>query len=300
MERDPEAKDGDGAGPFRLEDETAPAAVPGEHAVVPPPDARAPAPEAKEERAVDVRTVRERLDPASVTVPGPLPPPPGWPGEALRYPWRGRGTVALLVAAAVFAGADLLTIANAFLGAIVKIVLLAWAIAWQTRALLSTALGADRPPRAWRPDDLEGGTLGVLARVGLRTGLYLVPALVAWVVPYVRDPKVGHDARSWTVVAAWTAGALLFAPVVLLGSATGNPRMTWPWGALPWLFRGLRVVLAAAGSWAALVAAEVVVARFDAPSGGAFLACLALRAVVLTLLLAAGRGLGVLGRRYAL
>src|SRR5262249_55859551 len=133
-----------------------------------------------------------------------------------------------------------------------------------------------------------------------RTGLYLLPALAAWIIPYVRDPKVGHDAHSWTVVGAWTAAALLFAPVVLLGSATGNAKMTWPWGALPWLFRGLRIVLAAAGSWLALVLAEVVVARFAEPSGGAFLACLALRAVVLTCVLAGGRALGVLGRRYAL
>ena len=299
---DPAEKDADDSRPFRLEDEAAPAAVPAEHAVTPAADPDAPAPprEPTEEREVDTRTVRERLDPTSRTAPGPLSPPPDWPGEALRYPWRGRGKVALLGASAVFAAADLLTIANAFFGAVVKVLLLAWAIAWQTRALLSTALGADRPPRAWKPDDLESGTLGVLARVGLRTGLYLVPALVAWIVPWLRDPKAGPDAHAWTITAAWAAGALLFAPVVLLGSATGNLRMTWPWGALPWLVRGFRVVLAAAASWLALVLAEVLVARFDAPSGGAFLACFAMRAVVLTLVLAGGRGLGVLGRRYAL
>jgi hypothetical protein len=276
--------------------------VPGERAVVPPPQAGA-APAADEfsgEREVDTRTVRERLDPASRTAPGALAPPPDWPSEALSYPWREHGKVAMLGASAVFAAADLLTIWNAFAGAVVKVPLLVWALAWQTRALLSTALGSDRPPRAWKPDDLESGTLSVLARVGLRTGLYLVPALVAWIVPYLRDPKVGHDARSWTIAAAWAAGALLLAPVVLLGSATGNPRMTWPWGAFPWLFRGLRVVLVAAGSWLALVGVEVLVGRFSAPSGGAFLASFAMRLVALTLVLTGGRALGVLGRRYAL
>jgi hypothetical protein len=165
-------------------------------------------------------------------------------------------------------------------------------------------VGSDRPPRAWKSDDLEGGTLAVLARVGLRTGLYLLPALVAFLLPYLRDPKEGtHDAASWMRVGAFAAAALLLAPVVLLGSATGNLRMTWPWGAIPWLFRGFRIVLAVAGSWIVLVLAEIVVERLAtarSTAGTAFAVCLPMRVVALSLLLSGGRALGVLGRRFAL
>src|SRR5438105_385343 len=136
---------------FRLEDE-APEPVP---APSPPgpagsePLAEPPAPRREEGHEVSAVPVRERIDPGARTRPGPLPPPPGWPKEALRYPLRGRGILSLLLGAAVLAAADLLTRANAFLGAVAKTFLLAWVLRWQMRAVVSTAGGDDRPPRAF-------------------------------------------------------------------------------------------------------------------------------------------------------
>ena len=293
-------------GEFRLEDDkrdAIPAASPRQPArsmSTPPP--AVPIGGSEEEHQVSAIPVRERNDPASRTRPGRLPPPRGWPGEALRYPVRGRGVASLVLGAAVLASFDQLTRWNAFLGLFAKVLVLVWVLRWQMRATVATAGGDDRPPRAFDGADFEGDALSSLLGVLVRLVVYLIPAAVAYAKPFLQDPKDGaHDAASWTLVIGLGSLALLLAPIVVLGAATGNRRMTWPWGAVPWLFRGFRVCLAVTLGWAALVPAEAFVTWLPATSLGlSFAACFALRTVSLEILLAGARGLGVLGRRFEL
>ena len=261
-------------------------------------------PRARRDDGPEVSAVpfRERLDPGSVTKPGRLAPPPGWPGEALFYPLRGRGFLSLAIGAAVIASADVLTRSNAFLGAIVKVLLLVWVLRWQMRTIVATASGDDRPPRAYDGSAFEGENLGALLGVLVRLLLYAVPAGVAFVRPYLIDPKDGaHDARSLALVIGLAALAALFAPVMMLGAATGNRRMLWPWGAIPWLFRGFFTCVAVAVGWASLVAVEILVTRLpEASLVDIALRCFALRVASVHLLLVGARALGVLGRRFEL
>ena len=160
----------------------------------------------------------------------------------------------------------------------------------------------NKPPRAFDASDFERDSLASLLGVLVRLIVYLLPAAVAYAKPFLQDPKEGaHDAAS----IAWVVGlgglALLLAPVVVLGAATGNRRMLWPWGALPWLFRGFQTCLVVMLGWAGLVGAEIAVAWLPTTSlGASFAACLALRLLSLFLLLVGARALGVLGRRFEL
>jgi hypothetical protein len=240
--------------------------------------------------------LRERLDPTAKAGRGARPPPPRWPEEAIGYPWRGRGWLSLPLAAAVLAGADAATRANAFLGAVAKVFLYAWLLAWQRRAAAATALGEDRPPRAWDASDLEAASVAALGTVGFRFLLYLAPAVLALVIPWLRDPATGPGRTDFVWAGVFAGAGLVFAVVALLGTAVDNRSMTWPWGALPWILRGWRAVLLALAGWAAQVGAEA----FVASGHGDFAALLAVRVGSTWLLLIGGRALGVLARRYAL
>jgi hypothetical protein len=246
--------------------------------------------------------VRERVDPASVTRRGTLPPPPGWPGEAWRYPLRGRGALSLLLAAAVFAGADALTVFNAFAGAVVKVGLYAVVFLWTVRAVAETANGNDAPPPIGAAASLEPDGLAGLLRLGIVTLLYAAPAAVIAIKPWLVDPRApAYPPETIALLGAVLAATLLVGPVVVLGHALSMPRLAWPWHAAVWVARGFGAVLAVAASWAVCVVVEGVVLRASPGGAGtAFALHVGLRVASLVVVAAAARALGVLGRRLPL
>jgi hypothetical protein len=246
--------------------------------------------------------VRERLDPASRTLRGALPPPPGWPGEAWRYALRGRGALSLLLAALVFAGADALTVQNAFLGGVAKVLLYAVLFLWTVRAVADTADGRDAPPAVSAVASLEPDGLAGLLRLLVVTALYLAPAAVIAVKPWLVDPRApAYPPETVALLAFVLAATVLVGPIVVLGHALSMPRIAWPWNAVAWIARGFGAVLAVVAGWAACAGVEWVVATRSAGAAGtAFALHAGLRVASLVVVAAGARALGVLGRRLPL
>jgi hypothetical protein len=296
---------------FRLEDEAArPDVV--RPAPRPPGAGADPAPRPRHEPRYDEagrpvvseETVSERRDPRvrDRSRPGALPDPPGWPLEALLFPFRGRGSLGLLGVALTFAAADALTVVNAFLGALVKVPLYVGLLRWQVRTVARTATGDDVPPRPFVAADFETDGLRDLFGMVLRLGLYVLPAAFLFARPWLATPDhPDHSAAEWIGIAGLLALAFLLAPVLLLGAGLGWKGIAWPWNAVSWLARGLVPCAATGAGWAACVAAERLVLAWEVrPILPAIAAYGALRAVVTGLTLVGARGLGVLARRFEL
>jgi hypothetical protein len=253
---------------------------------------------------VSEETVAERRDPTvrARSRPGTLSDPPGWPVEALTFPFRGRGALGLLGVALVFAAADALTVANAFLGALGKVVLYVGLLRWQVRTVAKTATGDDVPPRPFVAADFEPEALKDLFGVVLRLSLYLLPAAFLFVRPWIATPTDPvHGPGEWIGIVGLLALAFLLAPVLLLGAGLVWRGIAWPWNAVSWLARGLVPCVATGLGWAALVGTERVVLAWGIASLPAALAGYgALRAVVTGFALVGARGLGVLARRFEL
>jgi hypothetical protein len=291
--------------PFRIEGEDGTERGPARPLGPVVPTGPVPAPEhARDPDRPEVSAVpvRERLDPSARTVRGALPPPAGWPGEAWRYPLRGRGALSLSIGALAFALADAASGANPFVGGVLKVGLYAVLFLWTVRAVADTADGKDVPPPISAAASLEPDGLAGLLRFGVVTALYAAPAVVIAVKPWLEDPRdPSYPPATVALLAFVLAATLLVGPVVVLGHALSMPRLAWPWHAAAWVVRGFRAVLAVAAGWAVLVGVEAVVARTSAGAAGtAFALHLALRALSLLVVAAGARALGVLGRRLPL
>jgi hypothetical protein len=253
---------------------------------------------------VSEATVAERRDPSvrERSRPGALPDPPGWPLEALTFPFRGRGPLGLLATALAFALADWLTVLNAFLGALAKVFLYVGLLGWQVRTVAGTATGDDRPPRPFATADFEPEALGRLFGVLLRLALYVLPAAFLFVRPYLATPDAPeHSAAEWIGIVGLAGLGFLLAPVLLLGAALRWGGIAWPWHAVSWLARGLVPCVATGLGWAGCVVLERVVPAFGLRSAaGALAAYGALRLAVVGFAIVGARGLGVLARRFEL
>jgi hypothetical protein len=246
--------------------------------------------------AVSTRTVREREHPEARTQRGALGTPAGWPREAFAYPFRD--VAGFAVAVALFVGGDALAALNPFVGLLAHFALLLGLFAWQVRVVARSATGDDRPPPFFEPGSLDLSQLRAL----LVFFAYLFPAFIVWIPPYLASPQnPTHTAGATIAITAMVALALLVAPVLLLATALGDPRLMWPWRAILWAVRGLVACLAVGAGWAAFVLADAFVA--SARSLG-FVAVVGvsipLRIVVLAFALVGARALGVVGRRYEL
>ena len=303
--------------PFRLADEPAvsPASVspaigaPNSGALAPRVFVPPPSPlEAPRERVhpdgvrpeVSTATVRERKDPGSVSRPGPLAPPPGWPQEMWRYPLRGRGVRELAAASLLVAVGDLVAAWNGFLGALLALPLVVIVLRWQVRSISTTATGADEVPPLFDPKDFEVDALGALLRMALRALAYVAPAGFVLLIGWLRDPKgPGPTTGDWVIATALGAVGLWLWPVLLFAEALHSPDLGWPWRAFPWAIRGARACALLAGAWALLVFGEwlaLPLARL--PLWAAVPLLVAWRGGALAVGLVGARGLGVMGRGY--
>jgi hypothetical protein len=262
-----------------------------------------------EERVISTRTLRERKDPDARTRPGPLPLPPGWPQEALSYPVRRPAAFAAVVAAWV--AADAAGAVNVLLGWVAAVAATVLAARWQVRAVARTATGDDvaPAPTAAPSEDADAPAPRALGRTEFnidrwrRVGwflLYLAPAAVPILAPYLRSPsnpvRSGGEVAFLCVVLGFAL--LVMAPSFVLAVAFDDRDLEKPWHAARWFLRGPLAFVAFGVGWAVVLGGSALVfARWGSFLGTVALAVPARAAGAYALLLAA-RLLGVLGRRY--
>jgi hypothetical protein len=297
--------------PFRLEDDDealrsrparppAPAAQNGEPVVQGGPELPGPrgaggprggAAGGGEVREVDPRTVAERRGEAIRPAAGRSPPPPGWPGEALGFPFRRPGVGLLAGGAAFLLALDALTWVNLFLGALLKICVLPFYMRWHLRVASATAAGQDRPTTWLSAVDMQPEHFATLRGLLLRAVWLLGPGAVAW--------ALGETGLG---IALLVLGSVWFS-VAMLGAAVGDPALVRPWYAVAWISaKPLPLLVAASAWWAAgLVEWTVASAASDpkVPFGSTLALSAFLRLGFLWVWLVAARVLGVLGRGWS-
>lgn len=288
--------------PFELEPEQEPAA--GTARPGPPVPKPGPVPGPREisyeerlrERAherdpqgVDERTLDERLGRHVPIRSGPLPPPPGWPGEALRFALLPTGPAFIAMAVTLLVVVDCL-------GVPANLRFAAWLLKFGFYALLlraqigvagQSAAGRDTPlgwvkALAFDREDLRR-LVGVLTTIGFAA----VPALVLLLINLV----------PWAVLLF--AAASVYGVVAALGWAVSDPSLRWPWNALTWIGSRPLHCLVVASSWWIVIATEFAIRGLQAQGLvlTAFVA-LILRAVNAYVLLLGARVLGVMGRAW--
>lgn len=287
--------------PFELEPEPAPRPRSHSPADTPATLAAAAAPPVLERiggddgeaRVVSTKTLKERLDPASRSRPGPLPPPPDWPREALRFPLRRKAP--FLGALAFGVAADLCQRVNPFLGGLAWLLVTALHLQWQVRSVARTATGDDAAPAL-----LAFGFEPAALRWA---GLFLVsfaPALIAFFVPYLRDlsnPVRSPGETAFLVAAVAIPLAVLF-PAAMLGCAFDDRSFARPLVALRWFLRGILPFLSVPVAWGVVALGHVANPAGIGAVAGLVGLSVVLRGAGLFALLVSARGLGVLGRRY--
>lgn len=263
-----------------------------------------------EERIVSTQTLRERKDPNARTRSGPVPLPPGWPREALSYPVRDRLTFLTVVGA--WAAVDTLGALSTVLGWILGILAYAFAARWQLRAVARSATGDDvaPDPASVPTEDIVGGApstrFGAPALTYERVRrplvflLYLLPAAVPFLAPYLRSPSnpVRTGGETALMVATVAAALLVVAPAFLLAAAFDDRELEKPWVAARWFLRGPLAFVAVAVGWAVVLVGSLAVGAASSSVVATLFASLAARAASVYALLVAARLLGVLGRRY--
>jgi hypothetical protein len=258
---------------------------------------------------VSTRTLRERKDPTSRAKPGPVPLPVGWPREAFAYPLRDR--LGFAAGVGVWVAIDVLGALSAALGWLAWVVVVPLIARWQTRAVARSATGVDVVPSL---GDVGIEAADVPVAGGVKTGLvtfedlramglfllYLAPAAVPFLVPYLRDPA--HPVRTpgetaW-LVAFLVIPLLVIAPAFLLASAFDDRNLQKPWVAARWFLRGPLAFAAVAVSWVLVLVGDGLVAGAWPGIAATFGASVLARGATVYALLYAARLLGVLGRRY--
>ena len=249
------------------------------------------------EPELDTRTVAERQGDAVERVHGIRPPPPGWPLEAFRYPFRGAGVALLLgTTAAVFA-LDLLGWPSGlrFLSWLLKAPALLFVVRWQLDLIGHSAGGRDEPMGWGQVADVRKEHVKDFARYLLWAFVSVAPGAVLWLLQSYLGWVEGADA--W-IVALFVVGSMWMS-VVALSSALGEPRMKRPWITVLWLFwHPLTCLVGSLGWWALGVAEATVLKGQDVSPWAAVPSGLVLRAASVYLLMVSARALGVLGRRW--
>lgn len=289
--------------PFRLEDEpeNEQGNGPGDDVRPPPPEPR-PVPEPRpgsrpeppvrvvdEEAGVDTRTVAEKRGDAIRATTGPRPPPEGWPGEALSFPLRPPGPLAIGVGGVLLALLDLVTRGNFFLGLLLKLVALVLFLRWQLHVASRSAAGHD-VPAGW------GGAMDMRREHVRGIGIVLVAAVVLCAPGIV----AGVLERPFLALVLFLVGGVLLAAGAL-SQVVGDPTLMRPWNVLAWVGKRPLGLLAGTAGWWAAGWTEVVLGRMgDASTPLYLLTAIALRVAGLYLWLLSARALGVVGRSWSL
>jgi len=261
---------------------------------LPPDPGPKPPPEATPEVGadVDVRTVAERR--GEVRPRGAdavLGPPPGWPGEALRFPFQKPGPGFFAAGLIALVALDLLGLVEVlrFPGWTAKLLLLMFVLRAQFHVIGTSAAGRDRP-EGWQGALAFGrDELGPYLRtLGFFAGV-LAPGTVLWAFEKV------------------TPGLLLlalgsmYAAIVALGAALRDARLKWPWRALPWMVRRPLHCLAGSLGWWVLLGSEIALSRLVHEGFWIYgFVAIILRIACLYALLLSARVIGVMGRAWTI
>ncbi len=249
-----------------------------------------PGPEPEAEEVVDTRTVAERKgDVRERGADERLPPPAGWPSEALAFPLRKPGPACVALGVMALFLLDLLGTADAlrFPGWILKLFLLMFLLRMQFRVIGTSAAGRDGP-EGWREAlAFDREELSQYWRTMAFFAIALVPGTVLWLFG-----QVGLG------IALLAVGSM-YGAVVALGAALRDPALKWPWRALTWVVtRPVHCLLGSLGWWVLLVV-EIALHNLldDGPVVYGFVAVV-LRSACLYALLVSARVIGVMGRAW--
>ena len=176
-----------------------------------------------EEPDVDTRTVAERkgADRPRGAVER-IPVPAGWPGEAFQFPFRKPGPTLFVLGVLTLFLLDLLGLFEAvrFPGWMLKLLLLVYVLRAQFHIIGASAAGRDGP-EGWREAlAFEWDDLKLYWRTLLFFAGALLPGTLLWVFEVVPPG-----------LALLILGSM-YAAVVALGAALGDPALKWPGGAL--------------------------------------------------------------------
>jgi hypothetical protein len=307
MSAEPEKPD-PAASPFELDApaKAAPRAVPGD-APVPVPVPAGIDPQGDYERAirqradledkpeVDTRTFAEKKGVAPIRATGVLPPPPHWPLEALRFPFRGHGPGFLAgTTAAVFVLDFLVWTDFRFLSWMLKTPALLFVIRWQLDLIGHSAAGKDEPV-GWRHAiDVDKQGVKSFGWFVVQCFATALPSMILWTLRWLGWV---HNTGPWEVGLLIVGSAWM--SVYALGSALEDSRLKRPWVTVAWLFyRPLTCLAGSLGWWALGVAEVTVLALAKTDTWAAIPAAIVLRATSIYALMLSARVLGVLGRRW--
>ncbi len=278
----------DPASPFELEpDDERPKHKPS----LPPVDVDpAPAETAVDDSGIDSRTLAERKGEARPRgAAEPVAPPPGWPREALAFPFRRPGPSFLLTGGVGLFLLDLLGTVEAlqFPGWVLKLFLLVFLLRAWLHVIATTAAGRDEAHGWSEALNFDFEELWRYARTLALLTVVLLPGFLVW--------QFGNQG---TGVAVFLLGSL-YASVIALGAALQDPSLKYPWHALRWMVtRPLHCLVGGAGWWLMATTELVLVDMVAASTASQLAVAVALRALGLILLLICARVLGVMGRAW--
>lgn len=238
---------------------------------------------------VDSRTVAERRGEELVPrgneeVAAPL----DWPAEAFSFPFRPPGGMFLLVGVVVLVLLDLLELTPlAFVGFLLKLLLVAFVLRAQIFVIASSAAGRDRPVGWQRALDFEADDLWPFVRTCLAFVLLFAPGCLVL--------KFGNPVLGLLLLGVGS----MYAGVVALGVALQEPSLKYPWRAFAWM--GAHPVPCLVGSlgWWLFVLTEASLQSVSdqGPLLFGFLS-IVLRGACFYGLLVSARFLGVMGRTW--
>jgi hypothetical protein len=246
-------------------------------------------PDRAPEEEVDDRTVAERAGRQTPRATERVGNPAGWPREALAFPLRRPGGGFLALGLAALFLLDLLGTVDAlrFPGWVAKLLLLVYLLRAQFHVVGTSAAGHDEPTGWTRALAFDHADLWAYARTLIAFGGVLAPGTVLLVFDVLAPG-----------VLLLLAGSM-YASVVALGAAVGDPALKWPWHAVRWMATRPLHCLVGSLAWWALLGAELVVFRLrDEPLALVGFVSLALRALCVYGLLLSARVVGVMGRAW--
>lgn len=239
---------------------------------------------------VDARTVAERRGQGLVPRGNEqVPAPADWPAEAFSFPLRAPGGMFILVGVAALVPLDAMGVtALAFVGYLLKLLLVAFILRAQIFVIASSAAGRDVPSGWQRALDFDADDLGPFVRTLLVFVLLLAPGSLVLLFGNV------------------VAGLLLlgvgsmYASVVALGAALQVPSLKFPWTAFAWMGAHPLPCLAGSIGWWLFVLTEASLQGLG-EQGLLLLVFLSivLRGVCFYGLLVSARFLGVMGRSWS-
>ena len=252
----------------------------------PAPAAHVELPSHEGEPEPDARTLAERKGSAVPTTPDALPPPPNWPGEVFSFPLRKPGRSFFVGVGGAFVLADYLSAAGPLLFVSYVLWVVIWVCALRAQAAVvgQSAAGKDGPVGWQSAMELDFTGLSATAR-------FVVFYVLGWILPFWLARLFGLDGAVWVAVVLSP-----YLAVLMLGWATGDRTLKWPWKALAWIARRpLEFLVGALGWWALWYGQQLIMFQ---PLPLLLVLSPIIRFASLYVLLVSARAIGVAGRSW--